>query len=205
MLNISLLVETFSLCALGTISPGVNFFLVTANAIENGRKAAVIHSLGIVLGVSFWILICIFGLGKFISSYEGVQTALQILIFFFLMYLSYTILKNSGNKIDGKKSSKIHKCGYFMSGLITASLNVSVGIFYSIIFAKIIPEYKDSSGFVYLHGMIFIAFETLWFLSVALFVSQSRVFIDKYSKAINIILALTMMYFAFGFLKQALL
>jgi threonine/homoserine/homoserine lactone efflux protein len=205
MINTALLLETFSLCALGTISPGVNFFLVTANAIENGKKAAIIHSLGIILGVSFWILICIFGLGKFISNYQELQTALQILIFFFLMYLSYTILKNSGKKADDKKVSKTHKFGYFSSGLITASLNVSVGIFYSIIFAKIIPEYKDASGLVYLHGLIFISFETLWFLSVAFFVAQSRVFIEKYSKPINILLALTMMYFAFGFLKQAFL
>jgi len=199
-MNTMLLFETLLLCIIGVISPGPNFLMVVANTIESGKKAGIITAIGVGLGVSVWLLICGLGLGFLLSSYKWVEVLLNILACIFIFYIGIKIIKNKNkiNEINKKDDGIIRyetSISFMKYGFIGTILNFGVGIFYSIIFAKLILEYSNNIKYIILHGFIFNIIEFSWFLFVAHFVAFSSKFINKYSSKINVLLGLLMIYF----------
>lgn len=193
-MNTSLLIEYSTIAFLGAMSPGPNF-VVVASASMRGRKYGIQTAIGISAGVLIWLILCAFGFGIIIESVPYVKKMFYIFGSIFILYygLALTFQKQVTNN-DVKFKSE----NYFKNGLMCAIFNISIGIFYSVIFARIIDEGSFSVQNLLIYISAFELLEILWFLFVALFVSFARRFLSYYANIINTSFGIGMIYIAFG-------
>ena len=71
------LVLITSIHLLAAASPGPDFILVSQQTISNGKKAGLLCSVGIALGLSIHILYSAFGLAAIIANLANHRTAVE--------------------------------------------------------------------------------------------------------------------------------
>ena len=197
-MNIQLFYETVILCLMAAASPGPNFFMTVANTTESGRVAGIMTAFGVTLGVTFWLILCGFGLSFVIVGNPFIQNFLNIAVVIFLIYLGWRIIKNRNirpveSKIIIEKSGMWN---FFKIGLIGTVLNGGVGVFYAAIFSKIITEYGYNYKMIIMHITVFNAIELFWYFFVAIGVSYASKFMNRNYAMVNLCLGVTMLYFA---------
>ena len=85
----------FIICLLGACSPGPSVVVILGFVFSGGRKSGISASIGHGLGVFGYAILCAFGLGFLIEIYGTFFTIVQFLGAFFLLYLSFIIIKGS--------------------------------------------------------------------------------------------------------------
>ncbi len=84
-----------SIHLLAAASPGPDFVLVSQQALTNGRRAGLICSLGISLGLSVHILYSSFGLAAIIASSTSALWVIKLLGGSYLIYLGVKGIKSN--------------------------------------------------------------------------------------------------------------
>lgn len=162
---------------LAVISPGPDFAIVIRQSISQGRKTAIITSLGIAAGISVHILYTLLGIGLIISQSEIALMTTQIGGALYLTYLGINLLRsqkptNSETLIINNNASSYKRA--FIMGFMTNLLNPKVTLFFLAIFTTIVSI--DTPLFVQTIYGIWIALSTaLWFSSVSIILSQQRI------------------------------
>ena len=101
-----ILISTVHLLA--AASPGPDFVLISQQSLKNGRKAGLLCSLGITLGLSVHILYSSLGLAAVIASSETLLWAIKILGGGYLCYLGYKgIRAKASNQADDMQFAQI--------------------------------------------------------------------------------------------------
>ena len=132
----------FIICLLGACSPGPSVVAILGFVFSGGRKSGISASIGHGLGVFGYAIICALGLGFLIEIYGTFFTLVQFLGAFFLLYLSFIIIK--GSIVEKKTSHNVinidSEKNRFIEGFLIAILNPKIAVFFLSLFSQFLSS-----------------------------------------------------------------
>ena len=132
----------FVICLLGACSPGPSVVVILGFVFSGGRKSGISASIGHGLGVFGYAMLCAFGLGFLIEIYDTFFTVVQFLGAFFLLYLSFVIIK--GSIVEKKTSHDVINIDIeknrFIEGFFIAILNPKIAVFFLSLFSQFLSS-----------------------------------------------------------------
>ena len=191
---------TFTLASLSlTISPGPDILYVISKSIVQGKKAAILTSLGLTSGLVIHTFLIAFGLSIIISESEYILNSIKIIGVFYFIYLIIKVIQN--RKTDYETKKDLHNINYFKRGLIMNLLNPKVGLFFIAFFPGFLfhSELSNQVQFLIL-GLIFWLQASVVFLLVSVFASKlnsftkSNSYYNKYLFVIEVIVYVFVIY-----------
>ena len=191
---------TFTLASLSlTISPGPDILYVISKSIVQGKKAAILTSLGLTSGLVIHTFLVAFGLSIIISESEYILNSIKIIGVFYFIYLIIKVIQN--RKTDDETKKDLHNINYFKRGLIMNLLNPKVGLFFIAFFPGFLfhSELSNQVQFLIL-GLIFWLQASIVFLLVSVFASKlnsftkSNSYYNKYLFVIEVIVYVFVIY-----------
>ena len=191
---------TFTIASLSlTLSPGPDILYVISKSIVQGKKAAILTSLGLTSGLVIHTLLIAFGLSIIISKSEYILNSIKIIGVFYFIYLIIKVIQN--RQSDDKTKKDLHNINYFKRGLIMNLLNPKVGLFFIAFFPGFLfhSELSNQVQFLIL-GLIFWLQASIVFLLVSVFASKLNSFIksnsyyNKYLFVIEVIVYVFVIY-----------
>jgi len=191
---------TFTLASLSlTISPGPDILYVISKSIVQGKKAAILTSLGLTSGLVIHTFLIAFGLSIIISESEYILNSIKIIGVFYFIYLIIKVIQN--RKTDYETKKDLHNINYFKRGLIMNLLNPKVGLFFIAFFPGFLfhNELSNQVQFLIL-GLIFWLQASIVFLLVSVFASKlnsftkSNSYYNKYLFLIEVIVYVFVIY-----------
>ena len=190
-------------CLLGAMSPGPSVALIINNTIKKNRLNGIITSIGHGLGVTFYALLAVIGLGVLIKNYFSIFIAFQITGSILLIIIGiHTIITTKKNNIETIDNEKIFSMYAFIQGFLIAFLNPKILAFFAVLFSQFIysdATLTDQTILVLTPGII----DTIWyiFVSVAIttysiknYINSNKIFIQKVMGFLLILIALTLLY-----------
>ena len=190
-------------CLLGAMSPGPSVALIINNTIKKNRLNGIITSIGHGLGVTFYALLAVIGLGVLIKNYFSIFIAFQITGSILLIIIGiHTIITAKKNNIETIDNKKIFSIYAFIQGFLIAFLNPKILAFFAVLFSQFIysdATLTDQTILVLTPGII----DTIWyiFVSVAIttysiknYINSNKIFIQKVMGFLLILIALTLLY-----------
>ncbi len=172
---------------LGLISPGPDFVIVLKNSLSYSRKHGIYTALGIALGTLVHLTYISLGLGLAIKQNVLVFVAVKYFGAFYLIYIGYKTLRNSGDTeiISDHKNEKMSITKAIYEGFLVNALNPKAMIFFIGVFSVVI-EAEIQLHTILLYAAIIFIQTFVWFTLVALFFS-SNLLNSKFQKAKSLI------------------
>lgn len=171
-----ILISTVHLLA--AASPGADFVLISQQSLKNGRKAGLLCSLGITLGLSVHIIYSSLGLAAVIASSETLLWAIKILGGGYLCYLGYKgIRAKASNQADDMQVANIPTYSTSKSigvGFLCNALNPKAPVYFVALFTLVIspdlPLYQLAA-----YGLWMMMIQMTWFSTVVMLLSAPKV------------------------------
>ena len=162
--------------AIGAMSPGPSFVLVSRIAISRSRKAGFAAALGMGVGGVTFAMLALLGLNALLMQVSWLYALLRIAGGLYLIYLGIRIWRGALEKLpteapSGPATNSVTR--NFLFGLATQLSNPKTAIFYGSIFAALLPSSPDEWLLIALPPVVF-AVEAGWYAVVALAFSSSR-------------------------------
>lgn len=195
---------TFTIASLSlTLSPGPDILYVISKSIVQGKKAAILTSLGLTSGLVIHTFLIAFGLSIIISKSEYILNSIKIIGVFYFIYLIIKVIQN--RQSDDKTKKDLHNINYFKRGLIMNLLNPKVGLFFIAFFPGFLfhSELSHQVQFLIL-GLIFWLQASIVFLLVSVFASKLNSFTksnsiyNKYLFVIEVLVYVFIIYWIVG-------
>ena len=195
---------TFTIASLSlTLSPGPDILYVISKSIVQGKKAAILTSLGLTSGLVIHTFLIAFGLSIIISKSEYILNSIKIIGVFYFIYLIIKVIQN--RQSDDKTKKDLHNINYFKRGLIMNLLNPKVGLFFIAFFPGFLfhSELSNQVQFLIL-GLIFWLQASIVFLLVSVFASKLNSFTksnsiyNKYLFVIEVLVYVFIIYWIVG-------
>jgi RhtB (resistance to homoserine/threonine) family protein len=158
---------------LAVVSPGPDFAMVTRNSFAHGRKAGLLASLGIALGVQVHVFYTVFGIAIVIAH---TPLAFAFMKYAGAAYLIYVGFKSFTNKTPVSLSLEQGAAAWspwsaLRSGFLTNALNPKTMLFVVSTYTQVVrPESPMASNLGYGFFMSFAHWA--WFSLVAIFFSS---------------------------------
>lgn len=172
---------------LAVISPGADFAMVTRNSCLYGRRAGLLASVGIALGVQVHVIYTIMGIGLIIAHSPLLFSVIKIVGAAYLIYIGYkTFFTRSQLEIDLTSSSALTDFGALRVGFLTNALNPKCTLFVVSTYTQVVNP--DTPLTLQIGYGLFMSFaHWVWFSLVALFFSNSslRVAMVNKQKMVN--------------------
>ena len=162
---------------LAAASPGPDFAYVTRQSLVHGRRAGLLASLGIALGLSIHIVYSAAGLAAVIAHSAQWMTAIKLLGAGYLFWLGYQGVRSS-KRAPGADSaapalpaSALRQVG---GGFLCNAFNPKAPIYFLALFTVVLsPQLPVPTLIVY--GIWIMVLQWLWFSLVALVFAHPRV------------------------------
>ena len=154
------------------MSPGPDFALIIRQSLHYNRKASIMTSVGIGIGILFHIFFCVIGLGIIISKSTYLFNIIKVSGGFYLIFLGYKSLskKMPANPLDS--SNDIPKnINAFSIGLITNILNPKATLFFLSLYTFIINEQPIVHIQVF-YGIWMSIITALWFCFLSIILTN---------------------------------
>lgn len=170
---------------LAVASPGPDFAIVLKHSISFGRRAAIITSIGVGVGILIHVAYSLLGIGILIKTTPVLFQVFSYIAAAYLLYLGWGAIKSPAPKIVNnveveKVSQLISDSRAFTVGFLTNGLNPKATLFFLSVFAVAVSA--DTPDVVKLAYGIYLAVATgIWFCVLSLFLSSKKVtlFIGK--------------------------
>lgn len=123
--------------------PGPDLFLVLRTSLVCGYKGSVLVSLGVGLGIVFWLFLAAFGLNALFVLFPTLQILIMSFGAMYLFYLSFLLAvsikshKNLELEISTKNINKKH---LFWTGFLTNLSNPKAILYFASIFLAFIDK-----------------------------------------------------------------
>ena len=161
---------------LAAASPGPDFVLVSQQTLTHGKKAGLLCSIGIALGLSVHIMYSAFGLAVVIANSSTALWVIKILGGGYLLYLGYKGLR-SKKTISVKEKKTINRVKKHSDkksiavGFICNALNPKAPIYFVALFTVVLtpnmPLYQ-----IAIYGIWMMCIQLAWFLTVVFLLSR---------------------------------
>ncbi|UVC07011.1 LysE family transporter [Rhizobium sp. TH2] len=161
--------------AIGAISPGPSFVLVSRVAVTASRPNGLAAALGMGVGGATFGMLALAGLSALLQQVEWLHLALKIGGGLYLVYLGIRIWRSATTPLvvddmaEGRKRSAARS---FWLGLVTQLSNPKTAIYYASIFAALLPA-KPAQGLLFALPPTIFLIEAGWYAIVALAFSSS--------------------------------
>ncbi|UUP17309.1 LysE family translocator [Nitratireductor thuwali] len=175
--------ELLSLMAIFTfaiVSPGADLAMVMRQSLVNGRRAAILTSIGIGCALLFHVSYTVLGLGLLIS--QSVY-AFNILKWCGVAYLTYIgiqslrakppILETTSAPTDAPAPNQ-HALKAFLIGFATNALNPKPVFFFLSIFSTVV-HIETPAVVKFSYGCVMAAALVAWFVGVSIFMTTPSV------------------------------
>ncbi|WP_026374940.1 LysE family translocator [Aestuariibacter salexigens] len=164
---------------LAVASPGPDFAVVVKHSISYGRRAALLTSIGIGLGIALHVAYSLLGIGLLIKTTPLLYQAFTFVAAGYLLYLGWGALQSKPTRLDEVNEPASQQVALsdkkaFWIGLLTNGLNPKATLFFLSVFAVAVSVETPLSVKV-AYG-VYLCFATaLWFCLLSLFLSTKRV------------------------------
>ncbi|CZF84564.1 LysE family translocator [Grimontia marina] len=162
---------------LGAASPGPDFVMVSQQSLVHGRRAGLLVSLGIALGLSVHIVYSSIGLATVISESSMVLTVMKYLAAAYLIYLGWKGIRSKAAVGDDDQSVSVKRRSaskLISMGFVCNALNPKAPLYFLSVFTLVLSPDMPVIELALLGAwMMFI--QLLWFGSVALVLSKPSV------------------------------
>ena len=170
---------------LAVASPGPDFAIVLKHSISFGRRAAIITSIGVGVGILIHVAYSLLGIGLLIKTTPVLFQIFSYVAGAYLLYLGWGAIRSpapqSQNNLDVVKvQQRISDNKAFMVGFLTNGLNPKASLFFLSVFAVAVsPNTPDVIKLAY--GLYLAVATGIWFCVLSLFLSSKKVtqFIGK--------------------------
>jgi RhtB (resistance to homoserine/threonine) family protein len=164
---------------LAVASPGPDFAIVLKHSISFGRRAAIITSIGVGVGILIHVGYSLLGIGILIKTTPVLFQVFSYIAAMYLLYLGLGAIRSSASKhlnsVEFKKTMHIISDNKaFMVGFLTNGLNPKATLFFLSVFAVAVSP--DTPNAIKLGYGLYLAVATgIWFCVLSLFLSSKRV------------------------------
>lgn len=166
-----------SIHLLAAASPGPDFILVSQQTLSNGKKAGMLCSIGIALGLSIHILYSAFGLAALIASSANLLWVIKILGGSYLIYLGWQGIKAKAAAPEEVKTTVVvHHSAKKMIGLgfLCNALNPKAPIYFVSLFTLVLsadmPVYQ-----IAIYGVWIMVLQFAWFSFIVMLLSRPAI------------------------------
>ena len=164
---------------LAVASPGPDFAIVLKHSISFGRRAAIITSIGIGVGILIHVGYSLLGIGILIKTTPVLFQVFSYIAAMYLLYLGLGAIRSSAsihlNSVEFKKTMHIISDNKaFMVGFLTNGLNPKATLFFLSVFAVAVSP--DTPNAIKLGYGLYLAVATgIWFCVLSSFLSSKKV------------------------------
>lgn len=168
------------------LAPGPDFAMILKQSITYGKRASVISSIGIGLGISVHVIYTILGIGLIISKSIILFSIIKYLGAAYLIYIGYKSLRSKGMQLDSSETAsfaEISDIKSFWLGFLCNALNPKATLFFLSMFTVVVSI--DTPMYIQSFYGIFCIFATMfWFIGTSFILSQKRVrkFFNSFGK-----------------------
>jgi RhtB (resistance to homoserine/threonine) family protein len=164
---------------LAVASPGPDFAIVLKHSISFGRRAAIITSIGVGVGILIHVAYSLLGIGILIKTTPMLFQVFSYAGAAYLLYLGFGALRSPApNNFDHVEVKNVVQLisdnKAFMVGFLTNGLNPKATLFFLSVFAVAVsPDTPDVIKLGY--GLYFAIATGVWFCVLSLFLSSQKV------------------------------
>ncbi|UJW31079.1 LysE family translocator [Saccharothrix sp. AJ9571] len=170
----STLLAFVPVAALLVVTPGPDMALVTKNALDRGRPAALATAFGIEAGLLVWTAASVLGIVTVLRSSEVAFTVLKLAGAAYLVYLGVTaFLSLRSPPAAAEPAPRPGRGSPFRQGLLSNVFNPKIAIF----FTSFIPQFVTPGPSAVVESLvlagIFLVMGLAWLSGFALFASTA--------------------------------
>lgn len=123
------------------ITPGPDLIYVTTQSIALGRRAGLISSVGITVGIFFHTLFAAFGISVILRTSESAFFLIKIIGALYLIYLGVRALKDKKSLLpENYQTVRTPAFRIFLQGLMSNLFNPKVALF----FLAFLPQFTSA-------------------------------------------------------------
>ena len=162
---------------LAAAAPGPDFILVSQQTLSNGKRAGLLCSLGIALGLSAHILYSSLGLAALIANSSSALWSIKLLGGCYLIYLGISGLRaRAGNHqteqlTTATESSALKTIGL---GFLCNALNPKAPIYFVSLFTIVLSQDTPAQHLL-IYGLWMMVLQLAWFSFLTLLLSRPLV------------------------------
>lgn len=166
------LITVATITILAVISPGADFAMVTRNSMMLSRRAGVLTSVGISLGVLVHVGYSLLGVGLLIARTAVLFGLLKYLGAAYLIWLGIGMLRFRPDAEQAGTAGALSDCGALRIGFLTNATNPKTTLFVVSLFSQVIsPSTPLAVQLGY--GLFMSVAHLVWFVLVALAFSST--------------------------------
>lgn len=159
-----LLLAFISTALLLTVTPGVDTAIVLRAATVDGRRQALMASLGIALGCLIWGAAVSLGLGALLRASEVAYTLVKFAGALYLVWLGARLLLKPRAALESAAGEAYSRGGdAFWRGFLTNLLNPKVGVFYVTFLPQFVPAGAGVASYSFFLACLHIVLTLAWF------------------------------------------
>ncbi len=186
--------------------PGPNFIITSSIARKFGKNHALKMLFGILTACAFWCIFLFLGSLILFIKYPFLKLFIKIIGGIYIFRLAIKMIAvNLKKRKENEKEIKTPNNNYFLNGFINCILNPEVGLFYMIMFTRIIDEYGHNNFILFLYSLEFIFIQFICFYLIIEFFSRSGKILGKYIKFIDISLSVILIILLLKLSKNILI
>lgn len=162
---------------LAAAAPGPDFILVSQQTLSNGKRAGLLCSLGIALGLSVHILYSSLGLAALIANSSSALWSIKLLGGCYLIYLGISGLRaRAGNHQTEQLTTATESSALKIIGLgfLCNALNPKAPIYFVSLFTIVLSQDTPAQHLL-IYGLWMMVLQLAWFSFLTLLLSRPLV------------------------------
>lgn len=166
-----------SIHILAAASPGPDFVLVSQQTLSNGKKAGLMCSIGIALGLSIHIIYSAFGLAAIIANSSNTLWVIKLLGGGYLIYLGIKGLMSKAAANEGGEAKQAVKYSTKKSigiGFLCNALNPKAPVYFVSLFTLVLSPDMPLHHIAF-YGVWIMLIQFAWFSFVVTLLSHPKV------------------------------
>ncbi|AKG33316.1 LysE family translocator [Paenibacillus durus] len=177
-------------CIIITITPGPTNIVILSTVHNFGTKKAMEYTYGATIAFGLLLVISAMLNTMLITVMPKILIVMQIIGSFYMFYLAYQIYN-----MDTSKPT-VNQTGTFMSGFLMQFLNPKVVLFTMTVIPSFILPYYTAMPAVTISVIAITLIGFLAFITWVLFGTIFKAFLQKHTRAVNVMMALFLAYAA---------
>jgi len=166
-----------SIHILAAASPGPDFVLVSQQTLSNGKKAGLMCSIGIALGLSIHIIYSAFGLAAIIANSSNTLWVIKLLGGGYLIYLGIKGLMSKAAANEGEEVKQAVKYSTKKSigiGFLCNALNPKAPVYFVSLFTLVLSPDMPLHHIAF-YGVWLMLIQFGWFAFVVTLLSHPKI------------------------------
>jgi RhtB (resistance to homoserine/threonine) family protein len=166
-----------SIHLLSAAMPGPDFVLVSQQTLSNGKRAGLLCSFGIALGLSIHIIYSSLGLAAVIANSASAIWAIKLLGGSYLIYLGINGLMSKARNLEVISISPVAKRSAAKTigmGFLCNALNPKTSIYFVSLFTIVLSQDTPAQHLL-IYGLWMMVLQLAWFCFLTLLLSRPAV------------------------------